>query len=468
MSGGPSDYLLLGKLLPRYLREVGGEKRRDKITVGTSALLSPILWAPGFLALPGSCELGALTDSTGDYKAQGLYPMDISSALPVFALNIDPSRDLKVLDLCCCPGGKLQMISEALSAGSLVVGVDVSANRLDVCRSLLRGWSSSYKAWCGGRHARQLIFCADGTRFGAAAPGELAFDSQVLDDECAGQRRRLNKSARERERKRLWLVQASLSIPRCRAVSTPVEGDVGGKGPEEQEQEREQKQEQEREQIDLDAFDLVLVDAECTHDASYRHMALLPQPAEPTHSDRAQSAKRRALSHGSTGAGDGGAVTASAQLTALQRGLLKNGFDRLVPGGTLVYSTCSQDEAQNEDVIRWLLECEPSAQLLDAEALLVTPVIASQSGESCDGAGMDLDLALQSLRTPVGELHQRVSASHPSAEQQSQLSVSICRALALQTSPLLCPSPSLPGTVRLDHTCGTSGHFLARIRKACV
>lgn len=85
-------------------------------------------------------------------------------------------------------------------------------------------------------------------------------------------------------------------------------------------------------------YDRVLVDAECTHDGSLRHIlkynvagwdGLEENFLEPTR---------------------------LATLTALQRGLLLNGLRLLKPGGTLVYSTCSFSKAQNEDVVSWLLE----------------------------------------------------------------------------------------------------------------
>ena len=92
-------------------------------------------------------------------------------------------------------------------------------------------------------------------------------------------------------------------------------------------------------------YDRVLVDAECTHDGSLKHVAKLLQ------------------------ADDGGAAlvarmlnkTRLRELPALQRRLLRSGFGLLRPGGLLVYSTCSFARAQNEDVVAWLLACEPDA-----------------------------------------------------------------------------------------------------------
>ena len=63
------------------------------------------------------------------------------------------------------------------------------------------------------------------------------------------------------------------------------------------------------------------------------------------------------------------------KLQALQRGLLQNGFRRLKPGGRLVYSTCSFATRQNEDIVSWLLDNEPCAELV----YLPVPEPATQS-----------------------------------------------------------------------------------------
>merc|ERR1740139_1894196 len=43
-------------------------------------------------------------------------------------------------------------------------------------------------------------------------------------------------------------------------------------------------------------------------------------------------------------------------LIALQRRLIASGFRLLKEGGIMVYSTCSLDKEQNEDVLSWLVE----------------------------------------------------------------------------------------------------------------
>ena len=83
-----------------------------------------------------------------------------------------------------------------------------------------------------------------------------------------------------------------------------------------------------------DGFDRVLVDAECTHDASLRHV------------------KKQEKIHGTFNSPWEGK---KSDLFDLQLRLLLNGFENLNAGGVLVYSTCSGDPGQNECVVRAFL-----------------------------------------------------------------------------------------------------------------
>ena len=50
-----------------------------------------------------------------------------------------------------------------------------------------------------------------------------------------------------------------------------------------------------------------------------------------------------------------------SELVDLQKRLLLSGFRQLKPGGSLVYSTCSLSDDQNENVVQWLLDQETHA-----------------------------------------------------------------------------------------------------------
>ena len=55
------------------------------------------------------------------------------------------------------------------------------------------------------------------------------------------------------------------------------------------------------------------------------------------------------------------------RLAGTQKQLLKNAFDLLKPGGTIVYSTCSCEPEENEAVVSELLESYPEAEIKEIE-----------------------------------------------------------------------------------------------------
>ncbi|XWS33872.1 hypothetical protein CRYUN_Cryun22dG0120200 [Craigia yunnanensis] len=90
-------------------------------------------------------------------------------------------------------------------------------------------------------------------------------------------------------------------------------------------------------------YDKVLVDAECTHDGSVRHIQKFEHWGWRTLQHRVLYAVR------------------TDSLTLLQLKLLRNGFRLLKVGGLLVYSTCSLTVAQNEDIVDQFLKENASA-----------------------------------------------------------------------------------------------------------
>jgi 16S rRNA C967 or C1407 C5-methylase (RsmB/RsmF family) len=173
------------------------------------------------------------------------------------------------------------------------------------------------------------MYCQDGTTFGMLDDDEnnmnLVFDSQVAAEEYQqrGKRKRMNKSARARERKRLK--EAALTDSIC---STKDEYEQTESIPV------------------MKLFDRVLVDAECSTDGSLKHVEKkLRESTEATNlllTDETQL----------------------AGLVDLQKRLIASGFRLLKPGGTLVYSTCSLSADQNENVVQWLLQQSRDAFLI--------------------------------------------------------------------------------------------------------
>ncbi|KOO28034.1 s-adenosyl-l-methionine-dependent methyltransferase domain-containing protein [Chrysochromulina tobinii] len=102
-------------------------------------------------------------------------------------------------------------------------------------------------------------------------------------------------------------------------------------------------------------YDRVLVDAECTHDGSIKHLAKFAQWGWETFERRFLDTERL------------------TSLTTLQAALLAAGFRALKPGGTLVYSTCSFARAQNEAIVEAFVRAEPRAELVPIESLRGAP-----------------------------------------------------------------------------------------------
>ena len=111
-------------------------------------------------------------------------------------------------------------------------------------------------------------------------------------------------------------------------------------------------------------YDRVLVDAECTHDGSSKHIAKLFDPTNQVASSLASSS--------SFAASDWSSFESKfldpdrlASLQTLQRNLILNGFRLLRPGGVMIYSTCSYARRQNEEIVSWLIDQHPEAETVD-------------------------------------------------------------------------------------------------------
>jgi 16S rRNA C967 or C1407 C5-methylase (RsmB/RsmF family) len=335
----------------------------------------------GFYALPDEFRL----QQSACFREGRIYGQDVSSGAAVAALMTDrhdakaaPKQfegkakqegeggvpggvpaPLRVLDLCCSPGLKLCAIADWLRSQrqtqqsssqepDAVVGVDVSEDRMAVCKRIVNKYQigtifalerqdskkTTHNSPSSDGDVRIRLYCNDGTTFGMQTDElNLVFDSQVaLEDDAArlGKRKRMNKSAKARERKRLKQLSTcdfSLSGESTEDGSEAAATTDTGCG--------------------LQLFDRVLVDAECSTDGSLRHIQkrlLKVEKNGESVTDESLTLPR---------------LTDHQQLTklvALQRQLAASGFRLLKPGGYMVYSTCSLSDDQNEGVVRWLLE----------------------------------------------------------------------------------------------------------------
>jgi len=253
------------------------------------------------------------------------------------------------------------------------------------------------------------------------------FDSRVAQEEVEARqtrgrkknpqhkRKRMNKSARARERKHLHQL-AWQDWVRPHEEDADVNDENENENENENEEKRYQKQQQQQQQqqgiasiddedrkntsgiekdpihtddtdqktvaekqgavashkLRIKPFDYVLVDAECSTDGSLKHMRERLKAAAAA-VDRARTVTDQNGEHVPVAVQaqpheeSNPLLTDTQQLTelvALQKRLLGSGFRLLKPGGTLVYSTCSFSVQQNEDVVRWLLTEHPSQAVL--------------------------------------------------------------------------------------------------------
>lgn len=313
-----------------------------------------------FFAIPGDFSLNRSTS----FQSGRVYGMDVTSGAAVLALLYDTydsnkslkpddgkesTRDgevpqLRVLDLCCAPGLKLCMLADLAPLSSTVIGVDISQNRIQLCKNIIKKYHTNHET--SGSNNKQAsscqstirLYCTDGTKFGTKELSGLAFDSNAEKQEIQtqGKRKRQNKSARAREKRRLLELQRQ-------EISCAADSANG-----------EQQNEKCDESVSYQSietnntcciplfFDRVLVDAECSTDGAIKHI------------QKREASSKTPLWNDSN----------MSELVDLQKRLIESGFRLLKSGGRLVYSTCSLQEAQNENVVRWLLSKHDDAYII--------------------------------------------------------------------------------------------------------
>eukprot|EP01053_Blabericola_migrator_P000283 Blabericola_migrator_1__282@NODE_1073_length_5533_cov_66_584157_g736_i0_p2_GENE_NODE_1073_length_5533_cov_66_584157_g736_i0NODE_1073_length_5533_cov_66_584157_g736_i0_p2_ORF_typecomplete_len352_score35_48Methyltr_RsmBF/PF01189_17/4_3e39Methyltransf_31/PF13847_6/2_1e03Methyltransf_31/PF13847_6/8_5e12Methyltransf_23/PF13489_6/8_2e02Methyltransf_23/PF13489_6/2_7e08MTS/PF05175_14/6_4e06MTS/PF05175_14/1_5e02Methyltransf_25/PF13649_6/7_2e02Methyltransf_25/PF13649_6/0_00013Ubie_methyltran/PF01209_18/7_ len=251
--------------------------------------------------------------------ATSIYGMDAASAVPIWALQIPENQDATLLDLCCAPGNKAFLAADVF-ANLTVFAVDVSVPRLEVTRKRMLRYGVP----------RCVLLKADGTTFNSTEPSTYSHY-------C---RNELKKERRNRKKVDLPLAD----VPQL--------------------------------------FDRVLVDAECTHDGSTRHiMKFEDGPFQNTFDRRVMNRERL------------------DSLFDLQYSLLKNGYNHLKPGGILVYSTCSLSVHQNERVVQRLLDVE------EGKAELVSLPFGLQFCSTCDPSPPLVPASPGQCGAPPGSKH---------------------------------------------------------------
>lgn len=318
--------------IPRYIRlKPGCECHLMDIESELQCKIKRVDWLPGFFAIPPHIQIA----SSKVYKSGKIYGMDAASGAAILALNILPGDH--VLDLCAAPGAKLCMISDLLGSSGTLTGVDIAKHRLAACRTMLQKYEL-------GHYCR--LFVADGTTF-ALLP--LRSDAYKLNTDY---REGTNDMYKEWSSKRLWRDRKEARKLKNAigplSVVEKVEPELIYYGKESgviNLHRHELFRTVDETEYSVSGYDKVLVDAECTHDGSFKHIQKFEQWGWETLQRRVLDAKR------------------SDDLMQLQLKLLSNGFRLLKVGGSLVYSTCSLTISQNEDVVEQFLAKTPSAVL---------------------------------------------------------------------------------------------------------
>jgi 16S rRNA (cytosine967-C5)-methyltransferase len=111
--------------------------RRGACAEGAAGIepLPPVDWAPG-TALFRCLEAEAFFASAA-WRRRAFYVQDASTLMAPAMLDVQPGE--RVADLCCAPGGKSLLLSEAAGAAGRVVCVDRSLARLGRVRENLAG-----------------------------------------------------------------------------------------------------------------------------------------------------------------------------------------------------------------------------------------------------------------------------------------------------------------------------------------
>ncbi|XP_043690073.1 rRNA (cytosine-C(5))-methyltransferase NOP2C isoform X4 [Telopea speciosissima] len=296
--------------IPRYIRiKPGSEDQVQELEDEIKCKLEKVVWLPGFFSIPPSVQIANLKA----YQDGKIYGMDAASGAAVWALNV--SAGDHVLDLCAAPGAKLCMLLDLLGSSGSVTGVDVARHRLAACRTMVQKYAL-------GDHCR--LFVADGTTFSL-----LPLGTQWDAESGASETEEKMNAFKEWMSRRPWKERKRASKARNNNASELVPGA----------QEPEMifygrcsgvvgltKNEAYKNSRDNEAlrfgYDKVLVDAECTHDGSIRHIQKFEYWGWKTLQRRVLDAQR------------------TDTLTHLQLQLLTNGFRLLKAGGSLVYSTC--------------------------------------------------------------------------------------------------------------------------------
>ncbi|KGG50502.1 hypothetical protein DI09_68p100 [Mitosporidium daphniae] len=234
------------------------------------------------------------------FKQGKIFSMDFPSIFAIWILDIQAHDH--VLDMCCAPGLKLSLAASIIGTSGVgsVTGIDISAHRLRDATSLVKKI----------KVPKCRLFKGDSTNVLAEKIGIAIPENQLCKPD--------NFIAKEfhLQVKKPFYSTSQYRKRRCYYQEVP-------------------------------AYDKIILDAQCTHDGSIKHVLKSLSPCgantnpQPYWTDVNET-----------------------NTIETQKSLLKSAFSLLRVGGMLVYCTCSRTQAQNENVIKDFLAQEKSAFLL--------------------------------------------------------------------------------------------------------
>jgi len=301
--------------------------------------LEAVPWFPS--AFKASPEL-MKTRATLEYFLGMYYIQGAPSMIPPLAL--DPRPGERVLDMCAAPGSKTTQICEMMGNEGLVVANDIYIDRLKILK---------------GHVERLGITCAILTRrHGDSFPGGIPFHKVLVDAPCSGEgtMRGGGEHGRGRKRRRdedkaATLLRMGPKGPRAEVVeevARPAPGPgfapAGG-------QRRSSPHEDARALDDSDG----LHPADGPGTFGGPGGAAPPPPPPPGGDDEAADGPREYTQ------------ADMERLYTLQGAILRRAANLCVPGGTIVYSTCTYSPLENECIVDDLLRARDDIELVDID-----------------------------------------------------------------------------------------------------
>ncbi len=295
--------------------------RVNRLRIARDELL-PRLDAEGVTARALETDEGIVIGGAGSLERlitfrKGLFTVQDATAQEV-ARRVDPQRGERILDLCAAPGGKTTHLAELSGDAATIVAVDVHRTRLALLERAVER--------LGLRSIRPVL--AEPLALEDAPPPAAG---EVDDDD------------------------ADDAIPPEAPEAALAE--AGANGSDDDTPERDgAAPASEADPVALatigEDFDRVLVDVPCSNTGVLRR--------------RVEARWRQPDADG------------LARLVALQQRLLAFGADRVRPGGLLVYSTCSIEEAENAEVVAAVIAARDDLELEDE--LASQPTIGGGDG----------------------------------------------------------------------------------------